>query len=233
MCPLHFLIAEWEAMTYRYISDVMDGARRPLRMLPGNARKTEYRRKALSNGARGKPRWRFPTTWLMCQHAGYWQSISLPKMEAGISKSAWGAGLHQPTQSLRAACETPPPELGGRKTATTRGKSPPYPAGLPIHPDGIQRARGHRPRSLEGGGSMCWDFPTHSGCRNPDPPCSRWKREDIKLRSLRPLIRLHLVRRGGHKSEQKIRPDDLAGYIQGLRLSLAEQAAQYVPKPPQ
>lgn len=50
MSPLHFLISAWEAMTYRYISDVMDGARRMLHTLPDNVRKTEYRRQALSPG---------------------------------------------------------------------------------------------------------------------------------------------------------------------------------------
>ena len=58
--PLHFPIDAWEAMTYRYISDVMDGARRLLRMLPDSFRKTEYRRKALSPGPHGQPRWEFP-----------------------------------------------------------------------------------------------------------------------------------------------------------------------------
>ena len=69
--PLHFPIDAWGAMEFRYISDVMDGARRLLRMLPDNARGTEYRRKALSPGVHGEPLWEFPTTWLMDHHAGY------------------------------------------------------------------------------------------------------------------------------------------------------------------
>ena len=54
--PLHFLISAWESMTYRYISDVVDGTRRLLRMLTDNFRKTEYRRNALSRGVHGQPR---------------------------------------------------------------------------------------------------------------------------------------------------------------------------------
>ena len=104
-----------------------------------------------------------------------------------------------------------------------------YPAGLPLRPDEIQRARGHRPRSIEGGESLCWDFPTHAGCANPEPSCARGKHEVTKTRGLHPLIRMHLARRGGHKSEKKILPADVDGVVQGLRAALAEQDKQYVP----
>ena len=67
--PLHFLASAWDAMNYRYISEVMDGTRRLLRMLPDGVRKTEFRRKAMSPGAHGQPRWEFPTTWLMDHRA--------------------------------------------------------------------------------------------------------------------------------------------------------------------
>ena len=94
-------------MTYRYISEVADGARWLLIMIPGSARDTEYRRNALSPGAHGQPRWEFPTTWLMGRHTGYWQSIANPKMGGRISKSAWKAAHRQPVMPLRAAGETP------------------------------------------------------------------------------------------------------------------------------
>ena len=60
--PLHFPISCWGAMALRYVSDVMDGVRRFVRMLPDNVRKTEYRRKALTPRPQGRPRWEFPTT---------------------------------------------------------------------------------------------------------------------------------------------------------------------------
>ena len=104
---MHFLISAWETVTYRYISEVTDGTRRLLRMLPDNVRKTEYRRKALSPGVHGQPRWEFPKTWPMEHHTGYWQSIAIPKMEEKIPKSARKAVSHQPTKALRAAGETP------------------------------------------------------------------------------------------------------------------------------
>ena len=152
--PLHFRIDAWEAMTYRYISDVMDGTRRLLRTFPDDVRKTEYRRKALPPGPQGQPRWEFSTTWLMDRHTGYWLPISIPKMEAKISKSAWNAVLQQPTKQLRAAGETPTP-LETLLTGTPHaGKTSPYPAGMPLRPGEIQRARGHRPKSLEGGESL-------------------------------------------------------------------------------
>ena len=128
-------------MTYRYISDAMDDTRRLLRMLPGNVRKTEYRRKALSPGAHGQHRWGFPTTWLMDHHTGYWQSIAIPKMDEQISKSAWGAVLHQPTKSIRVAGETAPAESTNLKSNLSNGENPPYQAGMPLRPDEIQRAQ--------------------------------------------------------------------------------------------
>ena len=117
--PLVFLISSWGAMTFRYISEVMEGTRRLMRMLPDNVRKTEYRRKALSPDANGLPRWEFPTTWLMEHHTGYWLAIAIPKMEGAISKSAWKAVLHQPAKHLRAAGESSPPDTVPLKTAKT------------------------------------------------------------------------------------------------------------------
>ena len=58
--PLHFLITCWEAMAYRYVSDVMNGVRRLMRILPDNVRKTEYRRKALTPGPNGATSEGFP-----------------------------------------------------------------------------------------------------------------------------------------------------------------------------
>ena len=115
-------------MTYRYVSEVMDGARRLLRMLPGNVRKTEYRCKALSPGFHGQHRWEFPTTWLMEHHTGYWQSIAIPEMEEQISKSARKAGLRQPIKALRDAGETPIPDAAQLKTTGTKDKTHQYPA---------------------------------------------------------------------------------------------------------
>ena len=129
--PLHFPTPSWEAANYRYISDVMDGTRRLLRMSPGNVRKTEYRSKALSPGARGQHRWEFPTTWPMDHHTGYWQSIAIPKMGEQLSKSAWKAVLHQPTKQLRAAGEVPVSN-GAQLTGNPPvGKTSPYPEGTP------------------------------------------------------------------------------------------------------
>ena len=152
--PLHFLIEAWEAVTYRYISDVMDGTRRLLRMLPDSVRKTEYRRKSLPPGPRGQPRWEFPTTWLMGHHTGYCLSIAIPKMEEKVAKSPWKAALHQPAKQLRAAGEASSPKDTAVADSLPTGKATPYPPGMPLRPDEIQRARGHLPKSLEGGESL-------------------------------------------------------------------------------
>ena len=142
--PLHFLISAWGSANYRYISEVMDGTRRLLRMLPDKPRKAEYRREALSPRVHGQPRLAFPITWLMGHHTGYWKPIAAPKMEERIPKSAWKAFLRQPVKPLRAAGE-PPPELAAKD------KMAAYPAGTPLRLGEIQRARGSRPRSTDGG----------------------------------------------------------------------------------
>ena len=227
--PLQFLCEVWEAMTFRYVSDVMDGTRRLLRMLPDSVRKTEFRRKALSPGPQGLPRWEFPTTWLMDHPTGYWLAVAIPKMEEKISKSAWKAVLHQQVKPLRAAGETPAPDITAATSLQGNGKSTLYPAGMPLRPDEIKRARGHRPKSLTTGESLCWDFSTHAGCSNPEGSCARGRHEIIKTRGLHLLIRMHLARRGGRKSEKRILPADVDGHVQNLRLQLTQQDAQHIP----
>ena len=91
-------------MTYRYISEVMDGARRLLRMLPGNVHKTEYRREAAFAG-NSDGDFRRHGSWNTIPGIG--NRLLSPKMEARISKSDWAAVLHRPPKALRAAGETP------------------------------------------------------------------------------------------------------------------------------
>ena len=105
-------------MTFRYVSDVMDGARRLVRMSPGNISKTEFRRKAFTPGPQGRPMWEFPTTWLADHHTGYWKSIAIPKMEEEISKSDWKSVLHNPANNLREAGK--PRSLSGSKEKPRR-----------------------------------------------------------------------------------------------------------------
>ena len=100
-------VCVWGGVRYRYIAEVMDGARRRLRMLPGSVRKTEYNRKALAPGADGLPRWEFPTVWLMGNYSGYRQSISLPKTEEK-RRINLAAVLQSPAKPIRGSGEQPP-----------------------------------------------------------------------------------------------------------------------------
>ena len=45
----------------------------------------------------------------MGHHTGYWLPIAIPKMGEKISKSAWKAAHHPPTNQLRDAGEASPP----------------------------------------------------------------------------------------------------------------------------
>ena len=232
--PLHFLIAAWGEMTYRYISDFMGGTRRRLSLAHVTGKCDKRSIDAIPYPSGGwETGWGFPTTRLTDHRAGYWQSIAIHKMQGRISKSAWRAVLHQPTKPIREAGEAPPPDPAKDATTPAEDKTPPYPAGMPLRPDEIQRARGYLHWSVEGGDPRFWDPPAHAGRRNPESSGSRGRREIVKLRGLRPLRRMHRSRRGAYKSEKKVLPDDTDGFIQGLRLSLAEQAAKYVPKSPQ
>lgn len=56
------------------------------------------------------------------------------------------------------------------------------------------------------------------------------KREVVKLRGIRPSIRMNLDLRGGRKSGKRILPSDVDGFTHGIRLSLAGKDAKYVPK---
>ena len=76
-------------MAYRYVSHVMDGVRRLMRILPDNVRKAECRRKESTTGPVGRPRWEFPAAWLMGRHTGYWKSVAIPQME-GVSPNPLG-----------------------------------------------------------------------------------------------------------------------------------------------
>ena len=76
-----FLFQAWGDMPYTYLSEIKDGTRRMIRMMPGVVKKTDLRRKALSPGPAGRVLWEFPTTWLMTHPTGYWQSVVKPKLE--------------------------------------------------------------------------------------------------------------------------------------------------------
>ena len=84
MCPATIPDSPVDPVDCRYISEVAGGSRRVLRILLDSVRKTEYRRRALVPGVDGRPRWEFPTVWLMRRHTGYWQSTAHPKMEENI-----------------------------------------------------------------------------------------------------------------------------------------------------
>ena len=126
-------------MDYRFISEVMGGARRLLRIPSDSVRKTKYRRKALAPGTGGRPLWKLSTVWLVGTHNGYSQSTSLRKMEDETSKSTWKEVRHSAAKTLREAGEQP---LNDRTVA--------YPAGTPLRAGEIRLARNYRPRSIDG-----------------------------------------------------------------------------------
>ena len=51
--PLNFAISAWEAMAYLYVSEVMVGVRRLMRMLHDAVSKADFHRNALTPGPNG------------------------------------------------------------------------------------------------------------------------------------------------------------------------------------
>ena len=143
-------------MDYRYISEVMEGARRLLRMLPDSVRKTEYRRMAVAPGVDARPPVGIPDT--LADGASR-RVLAVDRMAHNgrkIATSDWKAVLHSTTRLMRAAGDPPP-------APPVKDRSDAYPAGMPIRPDDIQHARNYRPRSIDGGEYLCW--------RPPPRPC--------------------------------------------------------------
>ena len=117
-----------------------------MRTLPDIARKTDFRRKALSPNPSGSVLWEYPTVWLMEHSAGSWQSAVLPKLEERVSRSTWKAILSPSLDKdrNRAAGED---EYKNQFRLTTEA----YPAGIPLRAEEIKASRNSRPRSTETG----------------------------------------------------------------------------------
>ena len=95
----------------------------------------------------------------------------------------------------------------------------------------MKASRNFRPKSTETGDFLRWGYSSHGGCKSADGTCRRGKHEVIKAKGLRPLIRMHMARRGGLRSEKKIPVKDIDGHVQNLRLGLNEEDLKYRKKP--
>ena len=189
-----------------------------VRMLPEAVRKGEFRRKALTPMADGRSRWEYPTTFLMEHPTGYWQFIAVPLLEEKVSRSTWKAFLGVVPKRL---------DAGGRDEqqaeitqSDSRVPDSDYPAGQPLSETEQKACRNHRPKSLSDGKYLCWNFPSHAGCRSPGNIFPRGKHEIIKTAGLHTLIQMQLARRGGHLAGKKIQPRNVDGHVQALRLQL-------------
>ena len=212
-----FLCQTWEAMSFAYIAEVKDGTRRMIRMLPDVVKKTDLRRKALSPGPSGRVLWEYPTTWLMSNPTGYWQGSVKPKLEERVSRATWKTILSAGLKDRRGA---------GGEEQTDKPSLDQYPAGIPLPNEEIKASRAFRP--LNGSGqALCWGYSSHAGCKAPSGQCTRGAHELMKLVGVHPLIKMHLARRGGHKSEKKIQVGDVDGHVQNLRSLLTAEELKY------
>ena len=223
--PPHCLIMCRVAKTYRYVSDLMGGVRLRTRMLPDNVRKTEYRRNALTPGPAGRPRWGFPNDGLMGRQTGYWQAISIPQMVEGISKSSRNSALRgQPKPlGIRAMGWTSRRQRSkSLLRRTRRGRR-------------YDRMRSWQLKAIAPDqskvGRACSGIFRHTGRQSPEPSCARGKHEVINMRGLHPRIKMHMARRGGHRSEKRISQADVDGLIQSLRNTLKADATQHAETP--
>ena len=158
----------------------------------------------------------------------------LPKLEERVSRSSWKMILGKPTDNSRAAGEADDvwgETSGWKEWKKDDAKNDAYPAGIPLSTVEIKSSRNFRPKSLEDGSFLCWDYSSHAGCKAPNGTCTRGKHEVIKTKGLHPLIRMHLARRGGHRAEKKIQIKDIDGHVQSLRDQLTEEDLEYQRSP--
>ena len=205
---MYFLFQCWEAMSYRYIAEIKDGARRMMRMHPDMARKTDFRRKALSHNATGSSIWAYSTVWLTGRSTGFWQSAVLPKLEERVSRSTRGSILSASMnkKKIRASGEEDR-ELLYKPNAAA------YPAGTPIRVGGNQGVAQFQTRVNGNQGIPALGFPTHGGCKSADGIRRRGKQEAIQVKGPHPLIGMHIAFRGGHRPEKKIPVKDIDVHV--------------------
>lgn len=108
------------------------------------ARKTDFRRRALTPTKPGRVLWGFPTVWLMGQETGYWKTMVAPKLEERVCRASWKMILSNPIDKTRDAGEVDSgrskdsewkdwKQDGGRKKEAS-------PSGIPLSATGIKSA---------------------------------------------------------------------------------------------
>ena len=129
-----------------------------MRMLPDMSRKTDFRRKALSPNATGAVLWGYPTVWLMEHSTGFWRSAVLPKLEERAALSTWKAILSSglAKEKNRAAGED-------EQQLQYRPNADAYPAGIPLRVQEIKASRNFRPKSIDTGEFLRWDYSSRGG----------------------------------------------------------------------
>ena len=157
------IVSKWGGVTYRYISALKEGARKMVRMLPETARKGEFRRNALQPTEGGRARWECPTTFLTERPAGFWLSMAAPRLAENAPRNTWktftGLQPKRPTDGGR--------DAGPDYKSIEQGIRLPnnvYPAGKPLTEAEHKARRNRRPKSLNDGRSLCWDYSRRAGC---------------------------------------------------------------------
>ena len=201
-----------------------------MRMLNGS-RKTDFRRRALTPTKTGQLIWGFPTVWLMGHETGYWETTVVRKLEERPPRASRKMILNNPTDKTRAAGETDGEwkregEWNDWKNDGEWGNKEAYPAGMPLSATAIASARNFRPKSLENGAFLRWDYSTHAGCRAHNGERARGKHEVVKTKCAHPMIRMDFVRMG-RKAGKKIPVNDMDGHVQNLRSQLTEEDRKY------
>ena len=158
--------------------------------------------------------------------AGFWQHAALPHLEERVSRSTWKA-------ILSAGMNTGKNRASGEDERKLQYKpnAEANQAGIPTLVEAIKESRNFRPKSTDAGEFLCWDFASHGGCKSADGICRRGKHEVIKVKGLRPLIRMHMARRGGHRSEKRIPAKYIDGHVRSLRLGITAEDPKRRKKP--
>ena len=163
-----------------------------------------------------------PTVWLANHATEFRQYAAIQKLAGAGPKSTWETLF--PTNKGN---DKNREDGGGPTHLPSKPANEAYPAGIPLKPAEIRTPRNLRPKSSEYGQFLRWGYSSHVGCKAPDDGCKRRKQEIIKLAGLRPLIRMHLSRRGGRKGAKGIQSRDIDGYVRSLRKNPIEADLKY------
>ena len=156
----------------------------------------------------GSPAWIPPNSFDAVSPSGFWQAKFTPridaKLENGLVSNAMKSGL---AFSSSTAGETPTPSF------EQDGKPQKFPIPGLLSEEEIKLSYAHAPMMDDV--RICWDHSSWRSC--PRGASCSFNHSMIPTKNLHWITRAQLAKRGRHRSQVRIAPDAVPGYIAALR----------------